>query len=111
MDQTRIQEVDPFCTEAIALDARDKDRLRSLGLEEMDAVVVSSGEEISTSVLVTLYLQEIGVTAQAAHKAGKLPEDAWNTLRQRFNALQELAIREFGKESLQEVLRSLSPKN
>jgi len=61
MDQTRIQEVDPFCTEAIVLDARDKERLRSLGLEEMDAVVVSSGEDISTSVLVTLYLQEIGV--------------------------------------------------
>ena len=48
---------------------------------------------------------------KAAHKAGKLPEDAWNTLRKRFNALQELAIREFGKESLQEVLQSFSPKN
>jgi len=51
------------------------------------------------------------VTAQAAHKAGKLPVDAWNTRWQRFNALQELAIREFGKESLQEVLQSFSPKN
>ena len=28
----------------------------------------------------------------------KAPEDAWNTLRKRFNALQALAIREFGKE-------------
>ena len=51
------------------------------------------------------------LTAQAAHKAGKLPEDAWNTLRKRFNALQALAIREFGKELLQEVLHSFSPKN
>jgi hypothetical protein len=57
------------------------------------------------------WLRSRMVTAQAAHKAGKLPEDAWNTLRQRFNALQELAIREFGKESLQEVLHSFSPKN
>ena len=57
------------------------------------------------------WLRSRMVTAQAAHKAGKLPEDAWNTLRQRFNALQELAIREFGKESLQEVLQSFSPKN
>lgn len=39
------------------------------------------------------WLRSRMVTAQAAHKAGKLPEDAWNTLRQRFNALQELAIR------------------
>jgi hypothetical protein len=57
------------------------------------------------------WLRSRMVTAQAAHKAGKLPEDAWNTLRQRFNALQELAIREFGKESLQEVLQSFSTKN
>ena len=33
------------------------------------------------------------------------------TLRKRFNALQALAIREFGKELLQEVLHSFSPKN
>jgi len=51
------------------------------------------------------------VTVQAAHKAGKLLGEGWNTLRQRFNALQELAIREFGKESLLEVLRSFSPKS
>ena len=57
------------------------------------------------------WLRSRMVTAQAAHKAGKLPEDAWNTLRQRFNALQELAIREFGKDSLQELLQSFSPKN
>jgi len=57
------------------------------------------------------WLRSRMVTAQVAHKAGKLPEDAWNTLRQRFNTLQELAIREFGKESLQEILRPFSPKN
>ena len=40
------------------------------------------------------WLRSRMVTAQAAHNAGKLPEEAWNTLRQRFNALQELAIRQ-----------------
>jgi len=57
------------------------------------------------------WLRSRMLTAQAAHKAGKLPEDAWNKLRQRFNAMQELSIREFGKEHLQEVLQSFSPKN
>jgi len=38
------------------------------------------------------WLRSRMLTAQAAHKAGKLPEDAWNTLRKRFNALQALAI-------------------
>ena len=58
-----------------------------------------------------VWLRTRMVTAQAAHKAGKISEDAWNALRQRFNALQELAIREFGKGSLLEVLNSFSPKN
>ena len=31
------------------------------------------------------WLRSRMLTAQAAHKAGKLPEDAWNTLRKRFN--------------------------
>jgi trk system potassium uptake protein len=61
LDQNLVQDVDPFCTEAIVLDAREKERLKSLGLEDMDGVVVSIGHDISTSVLVTLYLQEIGV--------------------------------------------------
>jgi trk system potassium uptake protein len=61
LDQNLVQDVDPFCTEAIVLDAREKERLKSLGLEEMDGVVVSIGHDISTSILVTLYLQEIGV--------------------------------------------------
>ena len=39
------------------------------------------------------WLRSRMLTAQAAHKAGKLPEDAWNTLRKRFNALQALAMR------------------
>ena len=60
-DPDRVQEIDPYCTEAIVLDASDKEKLRSLGLHEMDAVVVSIGSDVSRSVLLTLYLQEIGV--------------------------------------------------
>lgn len=57
----RVQEIDPYCTEAIVLDTAEKEKLRSLGLNEMDAVVVSIGSDVSRSVLLTLYLQEIGV--------------------------------------------------
>lgn len=60
-DPDLVQEIDPYCTEAIVMDASDKEKLRSLGLDEMDGVVVSVGSDISRSVLVTLYLQEIGV--------------------------------------------------
>jgi hypothetical protein len=51
------------------------------------------------------------VSAQAAHKTGKLSNPAWETLRERFNSLQEMAIEEFGKEPLQQALREFNPKS
>jgi len=60
-DKVRVQAIDPHSTEAVVLDATDKDALKSLGLENMDGVIVSTGTKISTSILICLYLQEIGV--------------------------------------------------
>jgi trk system potassium uptake protein TrkA len=60
-DKNRVQAIDPHCTEAIVLDSTDKEALKSLGLEHMDGVIVSTGTNISTSILICLYLQEIGV--------------------------------------------------
>ncbi|MDY6910342.1 MAG: TrkA family potassium uptake protein [Thermodesulfobacteriota bacterium] len=60
-ERTRIQLIDPYSSEAVVLDATDKEKLRSLGLETTDGVVVSTGERISTSILISLYLQEMGV--------------------------------------------------
>lgn len=60
-DKGRVQAIDPWSTEAVVLDATEKDSLRSLGLENMDGVIVSTGTKISTSILICLYLQEIGV--------------------------------------------------
>ena len=60
-DKARVQAIDAYSTEAVALEATDKEALKSLGLENMDAVIVSTGTKISTSILICLYLQEIGV--------------------------------------------------
>lgn len=60
-DKGRVQAIDPFSTEAMVLDATDKEAIKSLGLENMDAVIVSTGTKISISILICLYLQEIGV--------------------------------------------------
>lgn len=60
-EKARAQAVSPHCTEAIVMDATDKNNLKSLGLESMDGVIVSTGTKISTSILICLYLQEIGV--------------------------------------------------
>lgn len=60
-ERTRVQAVAPYATEALVLDAMDKEALRSLGLEEMDAVIVSTGTSISVSIMICLYLNELGV--------------------------------------------------
>jgi trk system potassium uptake protein TrkA len=59
--KARIQAIDAYCTEAVVLEATDKEALKALGLENMDGVIVSTGTKISTSILICLYLQEIGV--------------------------------------------------
>ncbi len=51
------------------------------------------------------------ISAQASHQAGKLSDQAWNTLRERFNSLQEMAIELFGKETLQQALCDFNPKS
>jgi len=60
-DKTRVQAINSSCSEAIVLDATEKEQLNALGLETMDAVIVSTGTKISTSILICLFLQEIGV--------------------------------------------------
>lgn len=60
-DKARVQAIDQHATEAVVLDATDKEAMKSLGLENMDGVIVSTGTKISISILICLYLQEIGV--------------------------------------------------
>lgn len=60
-DKGRVQAIDPFASEAMSLDATDKESLKTLGLENMNAVIVSTGTKISISILICLHLQEIGV--------------------------------------------------
>ena len=61
IDKARVQSVDSYSTEAVILDATDKKALKSLGLENMHGVIVSTGTKISTSILICLFLNEIGV--------------------------------------------------
>jgi trk system potassium uptake protein TrkA len=60
-DKTRVQSVDHHATEAVVLDATDKEALSALGLETLDGVILSIGTKIGTSILICLHLQELGV--------------------------------------------------
>ncbi len=61
LDKAKVHAIDPYSTEAIVLDSTDKEALQALGLENMDGVILSTGTKISTSVLICLHLQEMGV--------------------------------------------------
>ncbi len=61
IDEDRIEKIKPFVDRAIIADATDKETLSGLGLDDMDCVVVSLGDQLDASILVTLYLREIKV--------------------------------------------------
>lgn len=61
IDRDRIQEVKNWATEAVVADAIDKGVLAAMGLKDVDAAVVSLGNKIDLSILVTLFLKELGV--------------------------------------------------
>ena len=61
LDEQKIESVKSFVKKAIVVDANDKETLRSLNITEFDTVVISVGDKIDISVLITLYLRELGV--------------------------------------------------
>lgn len=61
VEETLVQRVRDCSTQAVVLDARETERLRRLGVSDLDVVVVSLGERIDASSLVALHLKEMGV--------------------------------------------------
>jgi trk system potassium uptake protein TrkA len=60
-DPATVQEMRDRCTQAIVADCTDQATLRALSLGDAEAVVLSLGESMDASILVTLYLREMGV--------------------------------------------------
>lgn len=60
-DASNVQRIRDFSSSAVVLDARDKERMEALGIRDFDVVVVSLGERVDVSMLVTLHLKELGV--------------------------------------------------
>lgn len=60
-DERRIDLVKDTVHRALICDATRRQTLEELELDQLDEVVVSLGERMDTSVLVTLYLKQLGV--------------------------------------------------
>ena len=78
IDPKNVEAIADFSSRAVVLDARDKERLDALGINDFDVVVVSLGERIDASALVALHLKEIGIrrliTKAGSEDHGKLLE-------------------------------------
>lgn len=60
-DADTVQDHREHTTQAIVADCTDQETLRALDIASSEAVVVSLGERMDASILVTLYLRELGV--------------------------------------------------
>jgi len=60
-DEEKVKEISEIVTQAVQADATDEKTLRSLGVDKMDAAVVSTGENMEGSILITLLMKELGV--------------------------------------------------
>ena len=56
-----VQQVANDVTHSVVGDAQDKEVLRALGVRDMDCAIVSIGDDLAASVLITMNLMELGV--------------------------------------------------
>ena len=60
-DKDVVQRIKDFSTKAVVAEASDKEVLEAIGVAEDDVVVISFGEDLSASTLLTLHLKELKV--------------------------------------------------
>jgi trk system potassium uptake protein TrkA len=60
-DKEVIQKIKDFSTKAVLADGTDKEVLESIGIQEDDVVIISFGENLAASTLITLHLKEMKV--------------------------------------------------
>lgn len=59
--EAQVERVKQFVEKAIIADATKREVLERVGVQDMDAVIVSVGEKVDTSILITMYLRELNV--------------------------------------------------
>jgi trk system potassium uptake protein TrkA len=60
-NQNLVQKIKDNVTQAVIADATDLQTIKSLSIQEMDAVVVCIGNDLSASIHTTLNLKDVGV--------------------------------------------------
>ena len=60
-DESLVNAIAPYVTQAMQLDATDETALQTLGISNFDAAIVSIGQNTRDSILVCVLLKELGV--------------------------------------------------
>lgn len=99
-----IQKIRDYCTKAILADGTDKQVMEMIGIQEDDVVIVSFGEDLAASSLITLHLRELKVK----HIIVKAPNEDHKRVLEKVGAT-EVIIPE--RDIADKVARSLISPN
>jgi trk system potassium uptake protein TrkA len=61
VNERAVDEIAPHCTRAAVGDGRQVETLEEIGAEAADAAVVSTGDDITASILATMALTDLGI--------------------------------------------------
>ena len=103
-DKDVIQEIRDFSTKAVVADGTDKEVMESIGVHADDIVIISFGEDLAASSLITLHLREMKVKTIIV----KAPNEDHKRVLEKVGAT-EVIIPE--KEMANKVARSLISPN
>lgn len=99
-----IQKIKDFSTKAILADGTNKEVIESIGIQKDDVTIISFGEDLAASTLISLHLKEMKVK----HIIVKAPDEDHKRVLERVGAT-EVIIPE--KEMADKVARSLIAPN
>lgn len=71
-DEEKVQGIAPFVTNAICADVSDKKTIKSIGVGNMDGVVVAIGRDLEASIFATILAKECGAQYVLAKAASDL---------------------------------------
>jgi len=60
-DESQVKAMEGVVSQAVVLDATDEKSLRELGVKDFDTAIVSMGDTVEDSIMITLTLKELGV--------------------------------------------------
>jgi trk system potassium uptake protein TrkA len=99
-----VQKIRDFSTKAVIADAAEKEVLEAIGIEENETIVISFGEDLAASTILTLHLKEMNIRTII----GKVPNEEHQRIVEKGGAT-EAVIPERGMAG--KIARSLLSPN